>query len=69
MDPDVQKKVEELSSYIERVESQIMKLSTEASRPLEINNLVRRPDSALAVTDLLGPRGENLKAVPLTERR
>lgn len=65
IDPEVTGKVEELSTYIDRVEEQIKKIRAEAAareenKPAAINQKVKMErigtDSALAVADLMGPQ-------------
>ena len=81
IDPALTSRVEELSTYIDRVEEQIKKLrAAEASqetierKPL-VNNLFaqKRADSALAVADLMmGPQQQQQPVMhepPLTERQ
>ena len=80
IDPALTSQVEELSTYIDRVEEQIKKLrAAEASqealerKPL-VNNLFvqKRADSALAVADLMmGPQQHQptMHEPPLTERQ
>ena len=71
-------KVEELSTYIDRVEQQIKKIRTEAAaaaaakpneKPIILNSTRAGADSALAVADLAGPARHHTQLAPLTERQ
>lgn len=72
MDPSLARKAEELSTYIDRVEEQIQKLKNEGAKKSkspfkELRRADDRANSALAVTDLMGPP-LNQHEPPLTER-
>ena len=71
MDPSLARKAEELSTYIDRVEEQIKKLKNEGATKMsfiEQRRIDERANSALAVTDLMGPP-LNQYEPPLTERQ